>query len=176
MRKIIASGLLALFTFGFVVNPAFAILEGKKEKNEQSILEYLNFDWWKNQNDPYLEKYITTAINNNHDIKTAALKIEQARLNVTAVRSNQMPTLSIGASPLLGKMPETTKTQGSFALPIMASYELDLFGKNWDKTKSARKGLQGAIYQAQASDIAIISHVGATYYNILKLYKIIDLQ
>jgi len=177
MKKIISIGLLTLFVLNFAILPSWAILDNKKEQQtEQTILEYLNFDWWKKQNDPHLEKYIVTAINNNHDIKTAGLKIEQARLNVSYVRSNQLPSLSIGASPALMKMPDTTKTSGSFALPLMASYELDLFGKNWDKTKSSKKLLQGAIYQAQASDIAIISHVGAIYYNIVKLDKIIALQ
>ena len=151
-------------------------LDDKKKNQEAEILEYLNFDWWKKKNDPHLEKYIVTAINNNHDIKSAALKVEQARLNVTMTRAGQLPTLSVGASPFLVKMPQTTSTMGSFALPIIAQYELDLFGKNWDKTKSSKKMLEGAEYQAQASDISIISHVGSIYYNIVKLDKIINIQ
>ncbi|MBQ8847868.1 MAG: TolC family protein [Candidatus Gastranaerophilales bacterium] len=176
MKKIIASSLLAFFAFGFIVNPTYAILDDKKKNQETKILEYLNFDWWKKKNDPHLEKYIVTAINNNHDIKSAALKVEQARLNVTMTRAGQLPTLSVGASPFLVKMPQTTSTMGSFALPIIAQYELDLFGKNWDKAKSSKKMLEGAEYQAQASDISIISHVGSIYYNIVKLDKIINIQ
>lgn len=176
MKKIVALTLLIFFNFAFVVNPASAILEKRKEENKQTILDYINFDWWKRQNDPYLEKYIATAINNNYDIKTAALKIEQARINVMATRAGQLPVVSLGAAPFLTKFPEQTNTQGSIALPIMAQYELDIFGKNWDKTKSSKKLLQGAIYQTQASDIAIISLVGSTYYNIVKLDKIIELQ
>lgn len=176
MKKIFATGLLTAFVFGFIVLPSNAILEKKEVTQEQTILDYINFDLWKKRNDPYLEKYIASAIENNYDIKTAALKIEQANHNVALVRSGQMPSLSVGASPVMAKLPDSTKTMGSFALPIIASYELDLFGKNIDKTKSSKKLLQSTIYEAQASDIAIISMVATTYYNIVKLDKIINIQ
>lgn len=178
MKKVLATTVLCVFTFGLMVEPACAILDNKTDKVEKqnTILDYVNYDWWKKQNDPHLEKYIASAINNNYDIKTAALKIEQAQLNVQSVRSAQLPSLSVGASPFLGKMTGQTKSMGSFALPIIASWELDIFGKNWDKTKSARKILKGVEYQAQASDIAVVSMVASVYYNIVKLDKMIELQ
>ena len=175
MKKLIALTILSFFSLSFVVNPACAILE-KKTQNEQSILDYINFDLWKKQNDPYLEKYIASAINNNYDIKTTALKIEQANINVMATRVGQLPVVSFGAAPFLTKIPGQTKSDGSIALPIVAQYELDLFGKNYDKTKASKKLLQGAVYQAQAADISIISNVAATYYNIVKLDKLIEVQ
>lgn len=178
MKKVLATTILASFTFCFMIEPACAILENKidKKTQETTILDTLNFDWWKNQNDEYLEKYIVSAINNNYDIKTAALKIEQAQINVLSTRANQMPSISIGASPMLTKLPTQTKTMGSIALPIMANWELDLFGKNWDKTKSSKKLLKSVESQAAASDISIVSMVGTIYYNIVKLDKLIEIQ
>ena len=177
MKKLSALVMLTTFIFCFMLNPAFAILEAKTKKMPTTtILDYINFDWWKKLDDPCLEKYIVTAINNNNDIKTAALKIEQAKLNVLSTRAGQLPVITAGASPLLLKMPESSKTTGSFAFPIMASYELDLFGKNWDKTKSSKKLLEGAIYQTQSSDIAVISMVATVYYNIVALDKVIEIQ
>ena len=178
MKKVLATTILSMLAFNLMIEPANAILEKKlgKETQQMTILDTVNFDWWKKQNDEHLEKYIVSAINNNYDIKTTALKIEQAQINVMATRAGQMPTISVGASPVLAKLPDTTKTMGSFALPIMASWELDLFGKNWDKTKSSKKLLKSAESQAMASDIAIISAVGATYYNIVKLDKLIEIQ
>ena len=128
-----------------------------------------NYDWFKEQNDPYLESYILKAVQNNNDIKTAQLKIEQAQINVLSTRSDQLPNLSIGAAPAVAKLPNQTKTTGSIALPIIAQYELDLFGKNWDKTKSSKQLLKGVEYQTTAADISIISLVATTYYNIVKL-------
>lgn len=177
MKKILAVYLLTTFALGFFVCPAFAIMETKQSRIEQTtILDDINYDWWKNLNDPYLEKFIATAINKNSDIKTAALKLEQAKINVMSARAGQLPTLSIGASPVVAKFPTQTKTQGSFALPVTASWELDLFGKNWDKTKSAKKMVEATKYQVQSSDIAIISMVAGVYYNVVKLDKIIEIQ
>ena len=176
MKKVLATTILSAFAFGFIINPACAILEKNNRTQEITILDYINYDWWKKQNDQYLEKYIASAIDNNYDIKTLALKIEQAQLNVQATRAGQMPTVSIGANPGLAKLPDTTKTMGSFALPIIASWELDLFGKNWDKTKSAKQILKGVEYQTAASDIAIVSMVAGVYYNIVKLDKLIEIQ
>lgn len=175
-NKRIVAGCLSALLLSTTLCPCFAILDKKEIHKEQAILEYLNFDLWKKKNDPHLEKYIVSAIHNNHDIKTAILKMEQAKLNVTMTRAGQLPSLSVGVSPVLGKLPDTTKTMGSFAIPIMASYELDLFGKNWDKTKASKKLLESQIYQMESSNIAIISMVGTVYYNIVKLDKIIEIQ
>lgn len=179
MKKTIALALTCVMTTGIFFSPAHAILDfkNKKQKAEkQTILDWVNYDWWKQQNDLILESYISRAINNNHDIKTAQLKVEQANINVLATKSNQLPSFSIGASPLLGKFPGQTKSTGSFAIPLIASYELDIFGKNANKTKASKKMLESAQYQNQVSDIAIVSMVGTVYYNIVKLDKIISLQ
>lgn len=181
MKRILAITLTCAVLSG-IYTPGYAILESKtKNKKQQeeiktTITDYVNYDWWKNLNDEYLESYITKAINNNHDIKSAQLKMEQANLNVKMTRADQLPQLQAGVAPVVGKLPNETKSTGSFAIPIIASYELDLFGKNWDKTKSSRKIAQSAQYQRQVSDISIVSMVGTTYYNIVKLDKLINIQ
>lgn len=181
MKKIFALGLVGLFINSFLFAPSFAIVENTKKTKSQvnqevSLLETINFDKWKKKNDPYLEAYIAKAIENNNDIKTLALKIEEAKLNVTLARANQLPTIGLGVSPAIDKMPGTTKSEGSFAFPLYASYELDLFGKNWDKTKASKKMLQATQYDVQSGQIAIISAVTTTYYNIVSLDKLIEIQ
>ena len=160
MKKVLATTILSMLAINLMIEPACAILEKKADKQTQqtTILDTVNFDWWKKQNDEHLEKYIVSAINNNYDIKTTALKIKQAQINVIATRAGQLPTISVGASPVLAKMPGETKTMGSFALPIMASWELDLFGKNWDKTKSSKKLLYACILSVYtAKSISLLS-------------------
>ncbi|MBQ7286343.1 MAG: TolC family protein, partial [Candidatus Gastranaerophilales bacterium] len=76
----------------------------------------------------------------------------------------------------LDKIKNTKKKICSFSIPIIEYCELYIFVKNWDKTKSSKKMLQSVQYQAQASDIAIVSMVATVYYNIVKLDKIIEIQ
>lgn len=179
MKKILATTLTCAILTGICTSPVYAILDTKnktKQPYKASVTEYVNFDWWQQLNDEYLESYISKAINNNHDIKTAQLKMEQANLNVAITRSDQLPQVQIGAAPFVGKFPTSTSSNGSFALPLIASYELDIFGKNSDKTKSSKKIAQSSQFEQQVSDISIISMVGTTYYNIVKLDKLIEIQ
>ena len=61
-------------------------------------------------------------------------------------------------------------------MPIIANYELDIWGKNHNKTTSVRKLYEASILDEQAAYIAIASAVGSTYINIVKLDAMIDLQ
>ena len=141
-RRFIA-GFLAVVISVFNCVPSFAILDFNKNKKEdnktESLMEYVNMDWWKEFQDPILEEYIVKALENNHDLKIATIKTEQARQNVKMQLASELPMVGVGALPGLGKMSGERSTQGVFALPIIASYEVDLFLKNHDKTKSIRK-------------------------------------
>lgn len=61
-------------------------------------------------------------------------------------------------------------------MPIIANYELDIWGKNHNKTTSVRKLYEASILDEQAAYIAIASAVGSTYINIVKLDAMVDLQ
>ncbi|MFA7658255.1 MAG: TolC family protein [Candidatus Gastranaerophilaceae bacterium] len=176
-KKIIA---LALITgmLGLNCMPVFAIRE--KRVIQSQVTEYkfedVNLDWWKNYNDEYLEGYIVKAVNNNQDLRIATLKVEEARQNVKLQFSKELPTASVGVSPLLYKNQGVTNTESSFGLPMMVSYEADLFLKNHDKTKSVKKLHEVSKINERAAYISIASAVGATYFNIVKLDELISIQ
>lgn len=179
-KKIIS---LALITGLMGVNylPACAITFNKKNNVIQSqVTEYkfdnVNLEWWKSYNDELLEGYIVKAINENQDLKIATLRVEEARQNVKLQFSKELPTASVGASPLLYKMQGATNTESSFGIPILASYEADLFLKNHDKTKAVKKSLEVSKLDEKAAYISVASAVGSTYFNIVKFDKLISIQ
>lgn len=155
---------------------------------QSQVSEYkfdnVNLDWWKNYNDDILEGYIVKAVNNNYDLKVATLKVEEARQMVKLQFANELPNLSVGASeffyrtpdPLMAFTPGADKSQSTFGLPIIVNYEADLFLKNHDKTKSVKKIHEISKINERATYIAVASHVGGTYFNIVKLDKLISLQ
>lgn len=179
MKKIFTTLLIFCFTL-LNISPAFAIISNKKEKaeleHEKTIYEYINLPWWQSFQDDNLERYIVKAIENNHDLKLATLKVEEARQNVKVQFANELPTLTVGATPAISKMPGVTQTHGAFVVPVIASYEIDIFLKNHDKTKSVKKLYEASKLSEKATYISIVSAVGATYYNIVKADKLIDLQ
>lgn len=182
MKKIVIT---ALITNLLAINcmPVCAIHDVKNKKNrviKTQVSEYkfqdVNLDWWKNYNDDLLEGYIVKAINNNYDLKIATLKVEEARQNVKMQFANELPSAMIGASPALIKNQGSTNTSGLFAVPMMISYEADIFLKNHDKTKSAKKLQEVSKFQEKAAYISVASAVGGAYFNIIKLDKLIELQ
>lgn len=180
-KTIIAALITSLLTINCM--PVLAIHDIKKKKDrviKTQVSEYkfkdVNLDWWKNYNDDLLEGYIVKAINNNYDLKIATLKVEEARQNVKMQFANELPSAMIGATPALIKNQGSTSTDGLFAVPMMVSYEADIFLKNHDKTKSAKKMLEVSKLQEKAAYISIASSVGGAYFNIVKLDKLIDIQ
>lgn len=192
LTKIIATSLIAgIICTNFSPIIAYAIDEksspktekqklSKKEKKalkeKQNKLDYINIDWWESYNDEYLKKYIFKALENNQDMKIATLKVEESRQAAKLQLANELPQFSVGASPVLMKMPESTSSSSSFSIPMIASYEADIFLKNRDKTRSAKKLYEASQYQEKSTYIAIAGQVGSTYYNIVKLDKLIELQ
>ena len=148
--------------------------KSEKVKPKKNKYEYINLAWWSQFNDEYLNDYIVRAVENNKDLKMASLTIDEYYQNVIMQRSQEMPNLSVGFLPGYGKF--MGKTQGNFGVPIIASYELDLFGKNHNKTTGIRKLYEASILDEQAAYISIASAVGSVYVNIVKLDAMIDMQ
>lgn len=177
MKRFIITALVTnLLTLNML--PVCAI-QDKKVIHTQ-VTEYkfndVNLDWWKNYNDEILEGYIVKAINENQDLKIATLKVEEARQNVKLQFSKELPTASVGVAPLLYKMPGISNSESNFGLPVMVSYEADIFLKNHDKTKSSKKLLEVSKINEKAAYISVASAVGGTYFNIVKLDKLISIQ
>lgn len=177
----IISTLLIINMLGMNYLPCMAFTFQKKGNLIQSqVTEYkfqnVNLDWWKSYNDEYLEGYIVKALNENQDLRIATLRVEEARQNVKLQFAQELPSAQIGVSPLLYKTPFTTSTEGSFLIPMMVNYEADIFLKNHEKTKSAKKLYEAAKFNEKAIYISISSQIGATYFNIVKLDKLISLQ
>lgn len=149
-------------------------LKTAKVKPVKNKYEYVNLDWWAGFNDEYLNDYIIRAIENNKDLKMATLTIDEYYQNVVMQRASELPTIEAGFMPGYGKF--MGKTGGGFGLPIIANYELDLFGKNHNKTTSVRKLYEASILDEQAAYISIASAVGSVYINIVKLDALIELQ
>lgn len=150
----------------------------KKNKNvsEDYKYSYVNMDFWNQFNDDILNDYIKRAIINNYDLKVATLTVDEYYQNVKSQFANELPKVTGGFAPAYMKMPGTTNSDWAFATPAMAQYEVDIFLKNRDKTKSVKKLYESSKYDERAAYISVASAVGTSYLNIVRLDKIIDVQ
>lgn len=191
MKKILSLAILASL-FSINCNLAMAVenttlsvsaeqnnIKNKKQKTEKikpqkNKYEYINLAWWQQFDDSYLNDYIIKAIENNKDLKMANLTIDEYYQNVAMQRANQLPMIQTGFLPAYGNI--SNGTTDMYAMPIIASYEIDIWGKNSNKTNAIRKLYEASILDEQAAYIAIASAVGSTYINIVKLDALVDKQ
>lgn len=191
MRKIITTLLLMNFTI-MNIAPVFAIEDMKKSSaapkyfksmakkdkkyNPNYKYEYVNLDWWKNFNDENLDTYIMKAIENNYDLKMATLVVEEYYQQTRASLAKELPSATVGYFPNLMKPAGSTSTTGTFIAPAFVQYEADIFLKNRDKTRSAKKAWEGSKFDERGAYISVVSAVGVTYLNLVRLDKVIALQ
>ena len=142
--------------------------------------EFINMPWWEGFNDSYLIGYINKAMEHNYDLKMATLTVDEYFQSVKLQMAGEMPQLQSGFGygvAGLPKLPQLTdRTVHGMGVPLLASYEVDIFLKNHDKTKAQKKAFEASISDERATYIAIVSAVGTVYYNIVRLDKVISLQ
>lgn len=148
----------------------------QRQKSDEFKYEYINYNWWSNFNDEILNSYIDRAIKNNYDLKMATIAVDEYYQAVKIQFASELPTAGAGFGPGYAKMPGMSDADWGFAMPAFVNYELDLFLKNHDKTKASKKEYEASLQDERATYIAIASAVGTTYFNIVKLDKMISLQ
>lgn len=147
-----------------------------RQKSDEFKYEYINYEWWNNFNDPILTGYIDKAIKNNYSLKMATIAVDEYYQAIKIQFANELPQAMAGFSPAYVKNSGFNNADWSFALPALVNYEADIFLKNHDKTKAAKKEYEQSLQDERAAYIAIASAVGTCYLNIVKLDKMIELQ
>ncbi len=143
--------------------------------------EYLN--WWKKYNDENLIDYMATAFANNQDLKIASLNIKQSEQIVKQALANQMPYLGFqgdisrtftSSDIRFGDVLINDYKQSRFLMPLTMSYEVDIWGENYLKTKSLKKQVDISKQNERAVYISLTSAIASQYFNLIKLDKIIE--
>lgn len=170
----------------FVLLCSLTVAEAKTSKNTADYrTEYLNLDWWQKYNDPVLTDYITTAYKNNQDLKIASLNVKQSEQVVKMAFAGQLPQVGFqgdvfrdlsSATVKMGAITVGDYSQSNFFLPLTMSYEVDIWGENYLKTKSVKKQLEMVKQNERASYISLTSAVAADYFNLIKFDKLIKDQ
>lgn len=149
--------------------------KAKANKDEYKYA-YVNLEWWDSFGDENLSRYIREAVAKNHDLKASSLVAQEYYQAMKAQFASELPQVSAGFLPGFSKLPGTTSSGWGFALPIYANYELDIFGKNRNKTQSTKKTYESSVQDERASHISVAAAVGTTYFNIIQLDSVLKLQ
>lgn len=158
-----------------------------KTKNIQNNndLQYMNLTWWQKFNDQKLNDYLMTIYKNNPDLKIATIKNKQSQQVMKQAFANQLPQLYFngtmqreftGSTQRFGDVVIPDYNQAHYILPLTMSYEVDLWGENYLKTKSLKKQIEMTIQDERASYISISSNFASNYYTLVGIDKLIQNQ
>ena len=127
--------------------------------------------------DPTLRGLIERALKNNPDLVAATFRIEQARAQANAARSDWFPQVSGSAggsanygSPNAGQVfPGADRNSESYDLTGLLSWEIDLWGGIRRSNEASRARLLAAEYQRDAVQTSLVAAVASAYIELRSL-------
>ncbi|MGL6319131.1 efflux transporter outer membrane subunit [Aeromonas hydrophila] len=139
---------------------------------------------WRQQFlDPALQQLIATALENNRDLRIAALNVEAYEARYRIQRAAQLPTLAAngsgsrqqGSDDLSGTGQGTISSQYGANIGI-TSYELDLFGRIQSLKDQALENYLAQVETQRSTQIALIASVANAYLTLLADQELLALS
>ena len=133
--------------------------------------------WWEQFRDPIMNELITTALEENKDIRVAAARIEEFQGRYGATRSALFPQISGNASAdrlrppaFTWPLPSESGTdafRNVYQVSINANWELDIWGRVRRLTEAARAQIFASEALRRATILTLVSSVASSYINLL---------
>lgn len=131
--------------------------------------------WTEIFRDSSLQELIRFGLENNTDMQTALLRLDQAEAQLKAARLAFYPSLSFSPSGTISSTDGAAAVK-TYELPVQASWEVDLFGNLRNAKKEAQSQLlQQQAYQ-QAVRSALIATIANEYYSLLMLDRQVEIS
>jgi outer membrane protein, multidrug efflux system len=127
-------------------------------------------DWWRHFNDPVLDKLIAETLRVNPTVRTAGLRIMEARAQLGIAGSTRYPQVQQVNGSLLEvgsqRGGESTNSAASFNAAFNISWELDFWGKFRRSIESADAGYLASIAQYDEVQVLMAAQVASLYCSI----------
>lgn len=127
-------------------------------------------DWQELFTDPQLQVLIEEGLENNTDIRTAHLRVQEAEAVLMTSRLAYLPALNLTPQGTLSSF-DGSKTAKSYQLAAAASWEIDIFGKLTNAKRGAQAALEQTKSYKQAVRTQLIATIANSYYTLLLLDK-----
>ena len=118
--------------------------------------------------DPLLQTYINEALENNSDLRTAQLSLEQSEAMLKQARMSYLPSVALSPSGTVTKAQNTSATY-TYELPLTMNWELDFGGKRHHQKAMAAAELQKDSAQLRYAQIQLVAEVANAYYTLVML-------
>ena len=125
-------------------------------------------EWREVFTDPQLQALIQQGLDKNHDLLNAALDVKMAEAQLMSARLAFLPSFRLEPSGTLAKAFDTgTNWSKTYALPVSASWNVDLFGNLVSQNRSKKVALIASQDYQQAVRSRVICGIANCYYTLL---------
>ena len=129
-------------------------------------------NWQSFFSNAQLQQLIALTLENNKDIKTAALNVQQVRAMYQIEDSALYPSIDLNASGTRQRLPadlsgtgQATISENYSATVGLTAYEIDLWGKVRNQSEQALQNLYSAEYSLTSVRISLISELVNAWLN-----------
>ncbi len=160
--------------------PAVPVATAFKELGDWKVAEprddLARGPWWERYGDPALSRLEEDVAAANQDLAAAEARFRQARALVANARADWWPTVTIGASATrarqsanLGTSFASGRTNNEYAMPIEASWELDVWGRIRRNVESSEASAQASAADVESSRLSLQTTLAADYFQLRAL-------
>ena len=129
-----------------------------------------NLPWREVFTDPQLQSLIEKALENNTDLRNAALNVKMMQSMLTVSKLAFLPSIAIAPQGTISKVQmDGASTSKTYQLPIAASWNIDLFGNLLSQKRSAQAQLLATKDYQVVVQTNIICGVANLYYTLMML-------
>ncbi len=130
--------------------------------------------WWTLFNDPTLNDLVDEALTHNADVQSAAARVAQARALLGITNAERWPWLDAQAnvtrsknSAVANNFPGFDLHNTFYTVQGAASFEVDLWGRYWRASQSARAQLLNSEFGREATKLSLTGDVARSYFGLI---------
>ena len=129
-----------------------------------------NLPWREVFTDPQLQSLIEKALENNTDLRNAALNVKMMETALAVSKLAFLPSLTFAPQGTISRVQmDGASTNKTYQLPIAASWNLDLFGNLLSQKRAAQSQLLATKDYQVAVKTNIICGIANLYYTLMML-------
>jgi multidrug efflux system outer membrane protein len=129
-------------------------------------------EWWKLFGDPTLDGLEDRALASNQDLKATAARVEQSAAAAGLTRSALWPQVSLDPAMTRERFSPTTANAypttvaNDFSVPLVASWEIDVFGRVRRQYESARAEADASASTFESVRLSLTADLAADYFSL----------
>lgn len=133
-----------------------------------SSANFAALSWRELFTDPTLQSLIEKGLQNNTDLQSARLRVEQAEAALLSAKLAYLPSFALAPQGTISSFDKQEAVE-TYQLPVVASWQLDVFGGIRNAKKQAKAVYEQSEDYRQAVQTGVICGIANLYYTLRML-------